>query len=48
MADVLVFADIALGMVLDAAAGITGSPEYRPLDGLAGRRGLDLLTPLLV
>jgi hypothetical protein len=38
LADVLVFADIALHMVLDAAAGITGSPEYRPLDGLSDRR----------
>jgi hypothetical protein len=38
LADVLVFADIALHMVLDAAAGITRSPEYRPLDGLSDRR----------
>jgi hypothetical protein len=38
LADVLVFADIALDMVLDAAAGITGSPEYKPLDGLSGKR----------
>ncbi len=38
LADVLVFADIALQMVLDAAAGISGAPEYRPLDGLSGRR----------
>jgi len=37
LADVLVFADIALHMVLDAAAGITGSPEYRPLDGLSDK-----------
>ena len=34
----LVFADIALAMVLDAAAGISGSPEYRPLDGLSDSR----------
>ena len=38
LADVLVFADIALQMVLDAAAGITGSPEYRLLDGLSDKR----------
>ena len=38
LADVLVFADIALAMVLDAAAGISGSPEYRPLDGLSDSR----------
>ena len=38
LADVLVFADIALQMVLDAAAGISSSPEYRPLDGLSDSR----------
>jgi hypothetical protein len=38
LADVLVFADIALAMVLDAAAGISGSAEYRPLDGLSDSR----------
>jgi ANTAR domain len=38
LADVLVLADIALAMVLDAAAGISGSPEYRPLDGLSDSR----------
>ena len=38
LADVLVFADIALQMVLDAAAGVSGSPDYRPLDGLSDRR----------
>jgi hypothetical protein len=38
LADVLTFADIALQMVLDAAAGISGSPEYRPLDGLSDGR----------
>ncbi len=38
LADVLVFADIALHMVLDFAAGITGSPEYRPLEGLSDKR----------
>lgn len=37
LADVLVLADIALAMVLDAAAGISGSPEYRP-DGLSDSR----------
>ena len=38
LADVLVFADVALHMVLDSAAGITGSPEYRPLEGLSDKR----------
>jgi hypothetical protein len=38
LADVLVFADVALHMVLDSAAGITGSPEYRPLEGLSDER----------
>jgi hypothetical protein len=38
LADVLVFADVALHMVLDSAAGITGSPEYRPLPGLSDKR----------
>ncbi len=38
LADVLVFADIALQMVLDRAAGISGSPAYQPLDGLSDRR----------
>jgi ANTAR domain len=38
LADVLIFADIALQMLLDAAAGISGSPEYQPLDGLSDSR----------
>jgi hypothetical protein len=38
LADALVFADIALQLVLDAAAGISGLPEYRPLDGLSDSR----------
>jgi hypothetical protein len=38
LADVLVFADVALHLVLDSAAGITGSPEYRPLEGLSDKR----------
>ncbi len=39
LADVLVFADIALQLLLDAASGISGSPAYRPpLDGLSDRR----------
>ena len=37
LADVLVLADIALQIVLDAAAGISASPDYRPLDGLSDR-----------
>ena len=38
LADVLVLADIALQMVLDAAAGVSASPDYRPLEGLSNRR----------
>ena len=38
LADLLVFADIALQMMLDTAAGISGSPEYRPADGLSDKR----------
>jgi hypothetical protein len=38
LADVLVLADIALQMVLDTAAGISSSPDYRPLDGLSEGR----------
>jgi hypothetical protein len=38
LADLLVFADIALQMVLDTAAGISGSPEHRSPDGLSDKR----------
>jgi ANTAR domain len=38
LADTLVFAGFALQLVLDAAAGISASPEYRPLDGLQDSR----------
>jgi hypothetical protein len=38
LADVLVFADIALQLMLDATAGISGLLEYRPLDGLSDSR----------
>jgi len=38
LADLLAFADIALQLVLDAAAGISDSPEYRPLGGLSDSR----------
>jgi hypothetical protein len=38
LADTLLFAGFALQMVLDAAAGISGSPQYRPLDGLQDSR----------
>jgi hypothetical protein len=38
LGDVLTFADIALQMVLDAAAGISNSPAYQPLDGLSDSR----------
>jgi hypothetical protein len=40
LADVLVFADIALQLLLDASSGISGSPRYRPLDGLSDRRAV--------
>jgi hypothetical protein len=41
LADVLVFADIALHLLLDAASGISGSPDYRPpLEGLSDRRAV--------
>ena len=41
LADVLVFADIALQLLLDAAAGISGPPGHRPpLDGLLDRRAV--------
>jgi hypothetical protein len=41
LADVLVFADVALQLLLDAASGISGSPEYRPpLAGLSDRRAV--------
>ena len=38
LADALIFADIALQLVLDSYAGISGSAEYRPLDGLSDSR----------
>jgi hypothetical protein len=38
LADGLVLADIALHIVLDAAAGVSASPDYRPLEGLSDRR----------
>jgi hypothetical protein len=41
LADVLVFADIALQLLLDAASGISGLAAYRPpLDGLSDRRAV--------
>ena len=40
LADVLVFADVALQLLLDASAGISGSPGYRPLNGLSDRRAV--------
>jgi hypothetical protein len=40
LADVLVFADIALQLLLDAASGVSGSPGYRPLNGLSDRRAV--------
>ncbi len=38
LADALLFADIALRLLLDTAAGITGSPGYRPFDGRSESR----------
>ena len=38
LADALVFADIALQLLLDASSGITGSPGYQCLEGVAGAR----------
>lgn len=38
LADALVFADIALQLLLDSASGITGQDGYRPLDGLSDSR----------
>ena len=38
LADALVFADIALQLLLDSSAGISGSADYRPLDGLSDSR----------
>jgi hypothetical protein len=38
LADALIFADIALQLLLDSYAGISGSADYRPLDGLSDSR----------
>jgi hypothetical protein len=38
LADALVFADIALQLLLDSASGISGLAGYRPLDGLSDHR----------
>ncbi len=40
LADVLLFADIALQLLLDASSGISGSPAYRPLAGMSDRRAV--------
>lgn len=40
LADVLVLADIALQLLLDSAAGVSGSAGYRPLEGMSGRRAV--------
>ncbi|HXS63397.1 MAG TPA: ANTAR domain-containing protein [Streptosporangiaceae bacterium] len=40
LADVLVFADVALHMLLDAASGVSGSPDYRPLNEFSDRRAV--------
>lgn len=40
LADALVFADMALQLLLDASSGIRGSPDYGPLDGLSDRRAV--------
>jgi hypothetical protein len=38
LADALVFADIALQLLLDSSVGIIGSARYQPLDGLSDSR----------
>jgi hypothetical protein len=38
LADALIFADIALQLLLDSASGIVGLAGYRPLDGLSDSR----------
>jgi hypothetical protein len=38
LADALVFADIALQLLLDLSAGISGTADYQPLSALSGRR----------
>lgn len=38
LADALVLADIALHLVLDAASGISESPDYHPMNGLSDSR----------
>ena len=38
LADTLVFADIALQLLLDSASGISGLAGYQPLGGLSGSR----------
>lgn len=38
LADALVFADIALQLLLDSYAGISGAADYRPIDGLSDSR----------
>jgi hypothetical protein len=38
LADMLVLADLALALMLDAAAGISRLPEYRPLEGMSESR----------
>lgn len=40
LADVMVFADAALQILLDAASGVSGSPAYRPLNGISERRAV--------
>jgi hypothetical protein len=40
LADVLVLADIALQLLQDASSGISGSPGYRPLNGMSDRRAV--------
>ncbi len=40
LADALVLADIALGLLLDAISGANGLPGYRPLDGLSASRAV--------
>lgn len=40
LGDVLAFAAIALGLLLDAVSGISAAPGYQPLDGLSDSRAV--------
>jgi hypothetical protein len=40
LADVLVFADVALQLLLDSSTVVTSPPGYRPLKGMSDRRAV--------